>query len=342
MAANQRRNRTMRRSTAQYEGARAGARGVSRRDVIGLLGRSAVVAGAVAAGVGSPALGRALDGGDHHTGPQVRAVAHLNGAFYALVEAGPDVATIRPLVAKGSSLSLSDDVVAEAAVTAGPAAMVIERDLDRILVVRTTKQVLREHTYSFELDDDLAAWFEAEGVPAQDAPTRGTGTYRETVSRPAISIVGSTHPPLGLSLTGSLLEVSLEPVAVRVTADGYEVVATSSGRYGTETNLADEVVVIALSKDGSVSDVLPVATRLGHDIVDVKAVEAAGHGFSVAIRSSEGARFFAFLRGRSSEVAAPAALARLAIHDRIPVAGLPDAWLAEVGPGFFVVENANQ
>jgi hypothetical protein len=318
--------------------------GITRREAIKYLGRGAVVAGVVASGVvrapAAVAQSSGEDGEDQVTKENLlRSVAWASGGFYGLVELGPDVASVQRLLLDGSTLRVDETVVAEIGVAAGPVALAVDADRNQFLVARSIRHVLRELTYSFDLEADLAKWFADEGFPAQETPTSGTGTYRVSVARPSIAVVGAQRGQGVLPITGSLPEVSLEPVALSARPGGYELVATSSGRYGTETNLADEVVVITLSNDGSIVELRPVATQLGHDVTEVRAVETGRGGFTVSVRTSEKTRFFTDSDGRFAEISPSSSLSRFGSHDRIPVSGFADSWLAEVGPGVFAIES---
>jgi len=315
--------------------------GMSRREAIKYLGRGAVVAGAVASGaVRMPvALAESSSAHNETEARQLRSVAWSPDGFYGLVESGRDVATIQRLLLDGPALRVSEEVIAEAAVGAGPAVMAVDASRKRFLVAHSTKHVLREFTYSFDLDADLAEWFEEQGVPAQETPTSGTGVYRESVIRPAITVISPGGAQAAVQPKGSLPEVSIEPVAIRCQADGYVLIATSSGRYGTETNLADEIVVVSILGDGSVAGLRPVVTRLGHDVIEVRALEASPGGFIVSVRGPEVTRFFIDSGGQFDEISPSSSLARFGAHDRIPVSGLVGGWLAEISPGVFAIEE---
>lgn len=314
---------------------------ITRREALSRLGKGVAAAGIVASGLAKPSAALADASSLSEGTPGVlRSVAWGSAEFYGLFSSGTDVAEVRRLVLDGSTLSPGVDLVGEVRVGEGPVSLAFDVELNRFLVAHSVRHSLWESTYSFNLEADLADWFEKEGVPAREAPTFGTGIHRISVLRPSLTVLdpldGASQT---LTLAGALPEVSLEPVALSINDSSYEIVATSSGRYGTETNLADEVIALSVSRAGAIARLRPVVIHLGHDVLDVRAIGTSGDGLTVSVRTPEETRFFIDSGEGFIETPAPPALLRFALHDRVPVSGLPDAWLVEIGPGLLGIES---
>ncbi len=316
---------------------------MTRREALRLIGVGAVATGAIASGFTRMPTALGTEPSDLRSGDRLRAVAWSDGEFYGLVETGPDVAELVRLVLDGSTLRVETAKIADVAVAAGPVAMAVDPRSGYFTVARSARKVLHEQQYSFELPDDQARWFETSGIPAQEAPTSGSGSYRVSVAQPRLIIFSPGLVPVQVPVSGdSLPEASLEPVALRSLENGYLLVLTSSGEYGIESNIANQVLELSIDRAGRIETIRPIAVGLGHDVLEVRAIEAAASGFVVSVRSEAGTQFFTDSADGYSEGSLSVGQTRFALHDRIPVSGLADGWLVEVSPGVFAVEQASK
>ncbi len=272
-------------------------------------------------------------------GPLRALVAGGDGDYYGLVQSGSLVADLHRLTIEGSQLRrVAERPEATLPLPDTPVAL-SRRENGEIAVVHSEAYVVGREPCAFDVDEAYRNWLEHEmGAPGPIAPRSGETIVETRISRPSIVTVGSGRVSAAVPLTGDLPAVSIEPVAVRPAGDGYLLIVTSSGRYGTEANLADEVVAITLDAGHVVCGWQPVAVELGHDVLDVRAMETAG-GFLVSIRFPQSSRFYTVEDGWAEPVAARESLTRFSMHDRVPVGGLQGRWLAEVGAGIYEMEN---
>ncbi|MEZ5406952.1 MAG: hypothetical protein R2761_02940 [Acidimicrobiales bacterium] len=275
----------------------------------------------------------------------VRALAAVGDDYYGVVQSEDDAATLQRLRLEGSTFLFGPgEPLARFGVTDGPIALAANGPRD-FVVGHTVQHTIARERYSSEMSDAYRRWLEEDmGAPAPPAPTGGTYYEHEvTVTRPSLLTVSGDSVSAAALSGGALPDVCLEPIALRSTADGYLLIATSSGRYGTESNIADQVVMVSLGHDHVVEELHPIVVDLGHELHDVRAVETVGGGFVVAVRDGAGTRYFSTEKvGHVDPFEPDDSLRRFAQHDRLPVAGLANGWMVELGPGIYSVENSDR
>jgi hypothetical protein len=241
----------------------------------------------------------------------------------------------------------------------GPA--VIAPSSSEELWVLTTRRTGRSlGTYSFVLDDEtavaLAAW--GDDLPGQEAPIEGTGEIVEQTSTVIANLVSTRHSTVETVYELGQGETAfLEPVGVFNRGTQPYLAVTSSGRYGNEANLADEVlafpVLPASRDDGVLATTGEVVLRdLGHG-ADRIAVAGSSTGSQDLVVSGE-RDFEIDLSGQRSERRLSATTTRpdisgagrsttkpreLLRHDRTPISGDDGYALTVVSEDLLIVDS---
>ncbi len=162
----------------------------------------------------------------------------------------------------------------------------------RIAVPTTQKVVARSTTISYELDEETRLSLAEAGAPMSPAPIGGRAvrdTHKSTIHMNEIDLNS------GEIVRNMLLETestNIEPVGALLSSNGsLVVVATSSGRYELDTNLADELLAFDVPSDSlDVVEGKALYENLGHSVNRVTMQGALGESAILTISTENGVR----------------------------------------------------
>jgi len=229
--------------------------------------------------------------------------------------------------------------------TNGPVSLYADSK-ENLWLATTGKQVHSHGTYSFELDPESKDYHDQmknKGLKTQDAPTSGTGEFLETSSAVTLlrlDVKTGNQPTQVITLGGD--QVHLEPIGI-IQLDGkHQLLATSSGQYGREVNLADEVLMFELPLSSSLSDKqldgTIVLDKMGHS-ANRFAIVKSNSSPTRLIVSKDNGDIEVDLGSGNNQSRLSEQPAKTLRHDRIPIAN-SDSVLTVIYDDLVLIEKA--
>ncbi|MCP3882455.1 MAG: hypothetical protein GY701_29280 [Sulfitobacter sp.] len=264
--------------------------------------------------------------------------AAIDGSrVYALVSNESGLGDIVLLDANEGTHSLpGTKVLRDIGIGIGGAALI--HDGDGFRLATTERLVVGTFVVDHELPKEILSTLD-EGVPRADTPTSGEETIEIAslgVRLQSINNDGAVSDEGIISAEGR----QLEPIGIVGSPEDRYLVANSSGQYGLESNLLDEVGLVKLERDGAIGRFRSVLADLGHSVSRVDVVPA-GEDESpwLSVVDSDGGQTVYSADTEGDDSIDVRQLEPLRNHDRRTASGTSSQWLAEVVPGVVVVEG---
>ena len=257
------------------------------------------------------------------------------------------------MFAKNDRLLPSGDDIARVSVGTGPIAIGSLPNADgSILLTRTALETVGQFSMSFDLDQKMRQYFLDEGLSLDGYRTSGNYIFDKQQVIPEPIVIDSNGSINSNSILQTLWrdrisEAHHEPISINYLAGRWVLFLASSGIYGLDAAIPEEIIGLELSKaDASLQTIHSIAKIDGHFMTGYKSIELNKSKIAfVSIDDSKTIHVVTYdmtdhvTKQRKYSTSSHQLLTRLLQHDRVAASGRQNSWVAEVTPKTYIIET---